>query len=98
MIQLNINILFVLSGKLTASGIVKAIERLVITVMEMPDFVSKVIALDSDDAFVMLGCNSGVFALLKEMQPAIIAVHYFVHRLELAYKDTVQTYHQQKKL
>ena len=58
--------------------------------MEMPDFLSKLTALGSDGAFVMLECNAGVFALLKEMQPAVIAVHCCGHHLELAYKDTVK--------
>ena len=72
----------------TASGIVKAIERSVTTVMEMPDFLSKLIALGSDGAYVMLGHNAGVFALLQEMQPVIIVVHCCGHHLELAYKDS----------
>ena len=68
----------------TASSIVKAIERSVTRVMEMPDFLSKLIALGSDGASVMLGHNVGVFALLKEMQPAIIAVYCCGHCLEIA--------------
>ena len=66
--------------------------------MEMPDFLSKLIVLGSDGASVMLWCNAGVFALLKEMQPAIIAVHCCAPCLEPAYKDTAKKYHQQKKL
>ena len=81
-----------------ASGIVKAIERSVTTVMEMPDFLSKLIALGSVGASVMLGHNAGVFALLKVMQPAIICVHCCGHCLELVYKDTVKKYHHQKML
>ena len=74
----------------TASGIVKAIERSVTTVMEITDFLSKLIAHGSDSAPVMLGHNAGVFALLKEMQLAIIVVHCCGYHLELAYKDTVK--------
>ena len=80
----------------TESDIVKGIERSV-TVMEMPDFLSKLNALDSDGASLMLGCNAGISAFLKEIQPAIIPVHCCGHCLELAYKDTVKQYHQQKK-
>ena len=78
----------------TASGAVNAIETSVTTVMEMPEFLSKLIALSSDGASIMIGCNAGVFALLKKMQPAIIAVYCCHHCLELAYKDTVKKYHQ----
>ena len=38
----------------------------------------------------MLGHNAGVFALLKQKQPLLIAVHCCGHHLELAYKDTVK--------
>ena len=44
----------------TAPGIVKAIERSVTKVMEMPAFLSKLIALGSDGASAMLECNAGV--------------------------------------
>ena len=74
----------------TASGILKTIETSVATVIEMPDILSKLFALGSDGASVMLGCSAGVFTLLKEKQPAIIAVHYCSHHLELAHKDTVK--------
>ena len=58
----------------TASGIVKVIERSVTSVMKMPDILSRLIALGSDGACVILGHNAGVFTLLKEIQSAIIAV------------------------
>ena len=41
------------------------------TVLEVPNFVSKLMALGSDEASVMLGKNSGVFALLKKQQPSL---------------------------
>ena len=66
--------------------------------MEIPDFLSKLVALGSDGASVMLGHNAGVFALLKQKQPALIAVHCCGHHLEFAYKDTVKKCHQLKKL
>ena len=60
------------------------------TVLEVPNFVSKLVALGSDGALVMLGKNSGVFALLKKQQPSLIAVHCSSHRLELCYKDAIK--------
>ena len=74
----------------TASCILKAIATSVVTVMEMPDFLSKQVAVGSEGTSVMLGCNAGVFVLLKERKPAIIAVHFCGHHLELACKDTVK--------
>ena len=38
----------------------------------------------------MIGKNGGVSALLTQLQPPLITVHCFAHRLELAYKDTVK--------
>jgi len=38
----------------------------------------------------MIGKNGGVSALLMQLQPSLITVHCFAHRLELAYKDTVE--------
>ena len=53
-------------------------------------WLSKLVAFGSDGASVMLGCNADVFALLKQKQPALIAVHCCGHCLELAYKYTVK--------
>ena len=36
------------------------------TVLEVPNFVSKLVALDSDGASLMLGKNVGAFVLLKK--------------------------------
>ena len=38
----------------------------------------------------MLGRNKGVAALLRTEQPALVAVHYFAHKLELAFKDATR--------
>ena len=78
------------SVKKTASGTLKA--------LEIPDILSKLAAVGSDGASVMFGCNAGVFGLLKEKQPGIIAFHCCGHRLELAYKDTVKNHHLPKQL
>ena len=74
----------------TAPAIVDAIESTVTTVMTMSDFIPKLVALGSDGASVMLGENASVFAILKERQPEMIAVHCCGHRLELAYKDAIK--------
>ena len=58
--------------------------------MKLPDFVKKLVALESDGAEGMLGKNAGVIALLKEKQPSVIAVHCTLNRLELSYKDAIK--------
>ena len=61
------------------------------TVLEVPNFVSKLVALGSDGASVMLGKNAGVFALLKK-QPSLIVVHCSAHRLDCATKMPSRKY------
>ena len=73
-----------------ANGIVQAIKRSIDTVVDWKVFTSKLVALGSDGASVMLGKNNGVIAMLKAEQPSMIAVHCSGHRLELAYKDTIR--------
>ncbi len=38
----------------------------------------------------MIGERNSVAALLRQVQPYLITVHCFAHRLELCYKDTVK--------
>ena len=63
----------------TATGVVNAIQRLAETVMDYNTFLSKLIAMGSDGASVMLGKKSGVCTLLQEQQPSMISVHCSVH-------------------
>ena len=58
--------------------------------MEYDTFLSKLVAMGSDGASVMLGKKSGVLVLLKEQQPSLIGVHCSAHRLELCYKDAIK--------
>lgn len=74
----------------TAPRIVEAIQRAIETVTDWSEFKSKMVALGSDGASVMLGKNNGVIALLQTIQPSMIAVHCSGHRLELAFKDTLK--------
>ena len=60
------------------------------TVVDWKVFTSKLVALRSDGASVMLGKNNGVIALLKAEQLSMIAVHCSGRHLELAYKDTIR--------
>ena len=63
------------------------------------ELMSKVVGFGSDGASVMLGCNSGVATRLKNIQknelntdtPILQSIHCFNHRLELAYKETLNT-------
>ena len=60
------------------------------TVSDWNQFTTKLVALGSDGAAVMLGKNRGVISLLQAHQPSMIAVHCSGHRLELAYKDGIK--------
>ena len=73
----------------TALGVINAIKRSAETVMEFNTFLSKLVAMGSDGASVMLGKKSGVLALLKE-QRSLIGIHCSAHRLELCYKDAIK--------
>ena len=59
--------------------------------MEWPVLTSKLCALGCDGASVMLGKKSGLTALLKKEQPALLAIHCYAHRLELSFKDAVKS-------
>ena len=74
----------------TALGIVNAIQKSAESVMEFNTFLSKFVAMGSNDASVMLGKKSGVIALLEEQQPSMIGVHCSAHRLELSYKNAMK--------
>ena len=52
------------------------------TVSDWNQFTTKLVALGSDGAAVMLGKNRGVISLLQAHQPSMIAVHCSGHRLE----------------
>ena len=76
----------------TAQGVVGAIKRAIECVTDWKEFTSKLIALGSDGAAVMLGKNNGVIAQLQVEQPSMIAVHCSGHRLELAYKEAIKKF------
>ena len=71
-------------------GVINAIKWSAETVMEFNTFLSKLVAMGSDGASVMLGKKSGVLALLKEQQPSLIGIHCSAHRPELCYKDAMK--------
>ena len=51
---------------------------------------SKVVAMGTDGAAVMMGKINGVTTKVKNaIAPAMVSVHCFAHRLELAIKDVV---------
>lgn len=54
------------------------------------DFLGKLVGMGSDGASVMLGKNNGVAAKLRVLQPAMVAVHCYAHKLELAFKDAIK--------
>jgi hypothetical protein len=50
----------------------------------------KLVGMGSDGVSVMLGKNNGVAAKLRSLQPAMVAVHCYDHKLELAFKDAIK--------
>ena len=73
-----------------AAGIMKAIERAANKVAPWDEFSTKLVALGSDGASVMLGKKNGVIALLQQEKSNVIGIHCCGHRLELAYKDALK--------
>ncbi|XP_043831005.1 sperm flagellar protein 2 [Dromiciops gliroides] len=55
------------------------------------DWSKKLVGFGSDGTSVMVGENNGVARLLKEIQPCVQTVHCFAHRLELAYREALQS-------
>ena len=60
--------------------------------VEVPwhEFLVKLVGMGSDGVSVMLGKNNGVAAKLRSLQPAMVAVHCYAHKLELAFKDAIK--------
>ena len=59
--------------------------------LEDEDLKQKLLPFACDGAAVMAGKNNGVSALLqRNIQPSLITVHCFAHKLELSYKDSVE--------
>ena len=54
------------------------------------EFLVKLVGMGSDGVSVMLGKNNGVAAKLRSLQPAMVAVHCYDHKLELAFKDAIK--------
>ncbi|XP_032848159.2 sperm flagellar protein 2 isoform X3 [Tyto alba] len=54
------------------------------------DWSRKLVGFGSDGTAVMVGENSGVAKLLREIQPCVQSVHCFAHRLKLAYKGALK--------
>lgn len=77
--------------KSDAASIVGAMKRSIEKVgMPWEEFTTKMVGMGSDGASVMLGCKNGVAAHLKRIQPALVAVHCYAHKLELAFKDAIK--------
>ena len=58
-----------------AKGIVQAIQQSIKTITGWDEFKSKLVALGSDGASVMLGKNNGVIAKFQAEQPSMMAVN-----------------------
>lgn len=74
-----------------ARGLYKAIMAALEGVgLNEEEVAKKLIGFGCDGANVMIGKKGGVSAFLTQLQPFLITVHCFAHRLELAYKDAVK--------
>ncbi|CAG2257191.1 unnamed protein product [Mytilus edulis] len=77
--------------KSDADGIIAAMIRSVEKVgVPWEEFLKKLVGMGSDGASVMLGKNNGVAAKLRSLQPSMVAVHCYAHKLELAFKDAIK--------
>ena len=79
--------------KADADGIVRSLEKAIQRGLDQSihDLGSKLVAMGSDGAAVMMGCNNGVVKKVKEaVAPSLVGIHCFAHRLELACKDVVK--------
>lgn len=83
--------------KADADGITKSLTKAVLNGLgiNMTDMGKKLVAMGTDGAAVMLGCNNGVVTKVRDMvAPSLVGVHCFAHRLELAAKDVVKKHAQ----
>ena len=71
-----------------APGVLQAIEEAVKGVDQ--NWKQKAVSLGSDGASVMVGKNSGVYALLKREIPYLLSLHCVAHKLELAFQDAAK--------
>ena len=54
------------------------------------ELANKLISLGCDGAAVTMDKANGVAAQLRKLQPLLLTIHCFAHRLELACKDTTK--------
>lgn len=80
--------------KADASTIKNAIEETLQINLQLSlasqDWSRKLVGFGSDGTDVMVGQNSEVAKLLREIQPCVQSVHCFAHRLKLAYKGALK--------
>ncbi|XP_054041768.1 sperm flagellar protein 2 [Rissa tridactyla] len=80
--------------KTDASTIKNAIEETLQINLQLSlasqDWSKKLVGFGSDGTDIMVGQNSGVAKLLREIQPCVQSVHCFAHRLKLAYKGALK--------
>uniref|UniRef100_A0A8C6NEU6 Uncharacterized protein n=1 Tax=Melopsittacus undulatus TaxID=13146 RepID=A0A8C6NEU6_MELUD len=80
--------------KTDASTIKNAIEQTLQINLQLSlasqDWSRKLVGFGSDGTGVMVGENSGVAKLLREIQPCILSLRCFAHHLNLAYKEVLK--------
>ena len=86
--EIKTNFLSIGSPEADANGIMDVIQN---SMTGIKAWEKKIVGLGSDGANVMMGKNGGVVKKLKDIQPCLIGVHCFAHRLELAYKQAIKT-------
>ena len=75
-----------------AENVTKALSKVVNDNLniEISQLYPTLVGFASDGAAVMTGRRSGVATRLKKHQPAMISVHCCAHKLELAYKQSME--------
>ncbi|XP_061213938.1 sperm flagellar protein 2 isoform X7 [Neopsephotus bourkii] len=80
--------------KTDASTIKNAIEQTLQINLQLSlasqDWSRKLVGFGSDGTGVMVGENSGVAKLLREIQPCILSLRCFAHHLNLVYKEVLE--------
>lgn len=80
--------------KTNASTIKNAIEQTLQINLQLSlaskDWSRKLVGFGSDGTDVMVGENSGVAKLLREIQPCVLSLSCFAHHLSLAYKEVLK--------
>ena len=91
----NSRVMFIHSAQVSRGqtmNIMSAVQQSIESTLKLKweEFTQKTIAMGSDGASVMLGSENGVVTLFQKYSPWFVAVHWYGHSLELAFKDVTK--------